>query len=117
MRARVNTASVASGNSQIDSTLVGSDWFDVKNHPEASFESTAVLPDGEDRFQVSGNLQIRGITHELEFPLQLVTEDTRRMATGSFVIRRLDYGLGADSQPDDETVDLNVTVKFSFELS
>ncbi|MEM7564132.1 MAG: cytochrome b/b6 domain-containing protein [Pseudomonadota bacterium] len=39
LQARVNTASVDSGNSQIDSTLTGSDWFDVSNHPDATFNS------------------------------------------------------------------------------
>jgi polyisoprenoid-binding protein YceI len=116
LRAVVNTASVASGNSQIDTTLLGSDWFAASNHPEAVFESTKLLPDGDNRYRVTGNLQIRGVVRALEFPMQLVQREGKRMATGSFTVSRLDFGLGADSEPDDETVGLAVTVTFTFEL-
>ncbi|MEM7564272.1 MAG: YceI family protein, partial [Pseudomonadota bacterium] len=90
--------------------------FDVSNHPDATFNSTVLSQEGENSYRVSGDLQIRGVVQTIEFPLELVSEDDKRLATGGFVIRRLDFGLGADSQPDEDTVDFEVTIKFSFEV-
>lgn len=114
--ATVDTSSVATGTSQIDSTLKASDWFDVDNHPQAIFESSSLLPEGENRYAVSGVLTIKGIGQELRFSLTLEQAENGRRAVGGFTIARLDFGLGAESQPDDETVGLTVPVEFEFEV-
>lgn len=116
LQATVNTATVTSGNSQIDSTLVGSDWFDTDNHPRAIFESRELVANGENSYSVSGTMRIRGIARELSFPLNLAGRDDRRVASGSFTVNRLDFNLGSDSQPDDDTVGYLVTIKFEFEI-
>ena len=43
-------------------------------------------------------------------------EENKNIATGSFTIDRLDFDLGKNSQPDDETVGYQVVVRFEFEL-
>ena len=116
LHARVNTASVTAGNSQVDSTLVGGDWFDVENHPQASFTSSALVPVGENSYRVSGTLTIRGIARDLTFPLNLAEAENRRMASGSFTLDRLDFDLGRSSQADDDTVAYPVEVEFEFEV-
>ena len=116
LSAKVTTATAITGDSQIDSTLLSSDWFDGENHPQASFASTALLPVGEGSFSVTGNMQIKGISRELTFPLNLADEENKKMASGSFTIDRLDFDLGKTSQPDDETVGYQVVVEFEFEV-
>ena len=114
--ATVDTSTVATGTSQIDSTLKGSDWFDVDNYPQASFESSALLPGSEDSYMVSGVLTIKGIARQLRFPLTLYQAENGRVARGGFTVARLDFDLGADSQSDDETVGFEVSVEFEFEV-
>lgn len=114
--ATVDTPSVATGTSQIDSTLKASDWFDVDNYPQAIFESSSVLPDGENRYAVSGILTIKGIGREIGFSLTLDQAENGRRGLGGFTLNRLDFGLGAESQPDGETVGLTVPVEFEFEI-
>jgi hypothetical protein len=46
----------------------------------------------------------------------LTYSDDKQVASGSFTVNRLDFNLGRDSQPDDETVAYQVTVKFEFEV-
>jgi cytochrome b561 len=116
LAATVSIATATTGDSQIDSTLLGSDWFDVKNHAQASFASSELIPAGEDSFAVTGSLQIKGISRELRFPLNLAHAENKSMASGSFTIDRLDFDLGKTSQPDDETVGYLVVVKFEFEV-
>jgi polyisoprenoid-binding protein YceI len=116
LNARVTTATVATGNSQVDATLLGSDWFDVKNHPQASFVSTEMVPAGENSYSATGTLQIKGFSRKLTFPLKLIHEENKSMATGSFTLDRLDFDLGKSSQPDEETVGYQVVVEFEFEV-
>lgn len=116
LQATVNTATATTGNSQVDSTLRGSDWFDSEKHPQASFESTSLVTSGENSYSVSGILQIKGVSRELVFPLVLSNEQDRRFASGQFTVNRLDFNLGADSQPGDGTVAFSVEISFKFEI-
>ena len=116
LRATVDTASVTSGNSQIDSTLVAGDWFDVSNHPQAVFESDSFRAIDAQRYAVNGTLQIRGVTRDIEFTLNLDEGAETRQATGEFTVSRLDFGLGAESQADEEAVGYPVTIRFAFEV-
>lgn len=116
LNATVNTATVTTGTSQIDATLLGNDWFDVKNHPQASFTSRELVAVGEDRYSASGTLRIKGIARDLIFPMDLVYVEKESKATGSFTINRLDFELGSASQPDEETVGYQIEVGFEFEV-
>jgi cytochrome b561 len=116
LKATVNTATVFTGTSQVDSTLMGSDWFDVKNHTQAVFTSSEIVAIDEERYSVTGMLQIKDTTRKLSFEFRMVGLDDSRMASGNFAIDRLEFGLGSSTQPDEETVGYQVVVYFEFEI-
>jgi polyisoprenoid-binding protein YceI len=68
--ARINTASVNTGNERRDGHLQGPEFFDTEQYPEAAFSSTSVVPLGE-AYRLNGDLTIKGVTKpvflELEF--------------------------------------------------
>lgn len=64
----VDVASVDTREPQRDTHLRSPDFFDVENHPQITFKSTAVRPLDDDEFEVEGDFTIRGITK----PLKLV---------------------------------------------
>jgi polyisoprenoid-binding protein YceI len=64
----VEVASVDTREPQRDGHLRSPDFFDVENHPQITFKSTAVRPLDEDDFEIEGDFTIRGITR----PLKLV---------------------------------------------
>src|SRR5580700_3703316 len=64
----VNVASVDTREPQRDAHLRSPDFFDVENHPQITFKSTAVRRLDDDEFEVEGDFTIRGITN----PLKLV---------------------------------------------
>ena len=64
----VNVASVDTREPQRDGHLRSPDFFDVENHPQITFTSTAIRPIDEDEFEIEGDFTIRGITR----PLKLV---------------------------------------------
>jgi polyisoprenoid-binding protein YceI len=66
----VDVASVDTREPQRDGHLRSPDFFDVENHPQITFSSTAIHPIDEDTFEIEGDFTIRGITR----PLKLIAE-------------------------------------------
>jgi polyisoprenoid-binding protein YceI len=60
--ARIDAASVDTRSEQRDAHLRSADFFDADNHPQLVFESREVRSVGDDRYEVAGDLTIRGIT-------------------------------------------------------
>ena len=113
----VKTAGATSDNPQVQSSLPGSDWFDVKAFPEALFESTRITVNDTGEFAITGQLTIKGISTEVNFPMSVTEENGQQFATGKFTIDRRDYAIGMKSQRTDENVGFDVIIHFHFELS
>jgi polyisoprenoid-binding protein YceI len=61
----VEVASVDTRSEPRDEHLRGTEFFDVQNHPQITFESTRIEPNA-DGLRVVGNLTIKGITREVQ---------------------------------------------------
>lgn len=99
--ARIDANSINTRNERRDNHLRSDDFFDAENHPTLTFESKRVENVEEGRFQVVGDLTIRGTTREVVLDAELVGEadmgDTRRVAIeAETTIDRFDYGLHWD---------------------
>lgn len=70
VRAEIAVASIRTGAHDRDAHLRSPDFFDADVHPKVSFVSTGVVPLGDRRYRVEGQLTVRGQTH----PASLVTE-------------------------------------------
>jgi cytochrome b561/polyisoprenoid-binding protein YceI len=83
------------------------DFFDVAGHPTATFTAN-ILP-AATGYLADGTLTLRGVTSPLQLPFDLtITGDTATM-TGSTVIDRRTFGMGA-TYGDESTVGFNATV-------
>ena len=67
----VELASIDTSDEQRDAHLRSGDFFDVEQYPTMTFRSTAVRPAGKGRFEVDGDLTIRGITKPLTLDVRL----------------------------------------------
>lgn len=63
---KVKTASVDTNESGRDEHLRNSDFFEVENYPEITFESTSIEAIDEDSLKILGNLTIKDTTQEVE---------------------------------------------------
>lgn len=78
--------------------LRSDDFFDVANHSEAGFEATSASPlpactEGSPNLLLRGRFTLRGVTRELEFPVQVATPDGRRLtAQGVLDLDRTQFG-------------------------
>lgn len=89
---RIGLGSLSTGVESRDEHLRGADFFDVANHPEATYEIRDVRPVGTSEFEVIGNLTLRGVTREVPLKADLLgfytsMQGVRRFgvsASGSF---------------------------------
>src|SRR5438874_1020284 len=58
----IDPASIDTADAQRDQHLRSPDFFDVEKHSTAIFRSTKVEGVGGDRFRITGDLTIRGVT-------------------------------------------------------
>ncbi len=58
----INSASINTNNERRDGHLKSGDFFMVDSFPNITFESTNVTPAKDGKFQITGNLTMRGVT-------------------------------------------------------
>jgi len=62
----IDLASVDSGFDTFNGHLREKpEWFNVEKYPRATFESTEVKAIGDDRYEVTGDLTLKGVTREV----------------------------------------------------
>ena len=113
----IDLASVALGVAETEAELAKPDWFSIKQFPQAVFQSTSVKPSGPGRFDVVGKLAIKGAARDVVVPVVLAQAGATTTATGSFVIKRLDYRIGDGDWKDTSMVANDVQVKFKLTLT
>jgi polyisoprenoid-binding protein YceI len=62
VEAVIQVASIDTRDEKRDAHLRSADFFDAENHPEIRFRSTGRKRTGADRFELAGELTIRGVT-------------------------------------------------------
>jgi polyisoprenoid-binding protein YceI len=99
VRVVIDATSIDTGVADRDTHLKSSDFFDVANYPEITFESTHVDKQSSEALRVMGNLTIRGVTREvvLEVEYSGRTKDPwgheRAGFTAKTAVDRKDFGL------------------------
>jgi polyisoprenoid-binding protein YceI len=96
----IDPASVNTEEAQRDAHLRSPDFFDVEKYPQATYKSTKVEETGDDRYRITGDLTIHGVTKPVV--LETVFEGSAKdpwggeragfAATAS--IDRREFGLG-----------------------
>jgi len=94
----IDTDSINTANSKRDGHLKSGDFFSVKEFPKATFKSKSFKKTSEGKYEVAGDLTIRGQTK----PMTVTVEDTGR-ATGQkgevagirsiFTFKRSEFGM------------------------
>ncbi|NUO38045.1 MAG: YceI family protein [Gemmatimonadaceae bacterium] len=80
---------------QLDDELQGPELFDVAHNPTAWFSSTGMKRVASDRWELTGNLTIRGVTRPVIFLADVRWEELGHMiATSTFTIDRREWGIG-----------------------
>jgi len=110
-------ASIDAGSREADEESAGRLWFNRSAHPKATFAASQVVALGNNRFELRGTLTLKGRTRELVIPVTYTPGRTVSTFDGSFVLRRLDFGIGEGMWADVSTVANEVPVKFRIAAS
>jgi hypothetical protein len=126
----------SASNTKLLGHLKSSDFFDVQKHPEAVFELIDIKPftgtvkDTTDPRQdeiseykvsdpthtVNGNLTIKGVTKNIEFPARITVNGGAAQALAKFNIDRSEWGITYPGKQDDlirNAIHLGIRIKAS----
>jgi len=122
-------------NNKLQKHLRSADFFDVEKNPEGMFELTSMKPytggavkDSADLRQeainkykvsdpthtVNGNLTLKGVTKNIEFPARITTSGNMAEAIARFNIDRKDWNIVYPGQPDDlirDAIHLGISIR------
>jgi polyisoprenoid-binding protein YceI len=102
----MQTASIRTHNEARDNDLRSSNFLEVEKFPTITYKSTRVEPAGTDRYTLTGDLTVRGITHPMtlqvikygEFNDPMMGHRIAYSATGR--INRKEFGLSFNMMLD-----------------
>jgi len=95
----VDAASIDTGTTDRDHHLRSDDFFAVDTHPTLTFQSARVVKTGDDTYDVTGTLTIRGIAKEITLPITYLGTakdpwgNVRAGFETSITLNRKDFGL------------------------
>jgi polyisoprenoid-binding protein YceI len=119
----IQAASIDTRNADRDAHLRSNDFFDMEQYPTITFASTAVEPQGDDEYLVTGDLTIKGVTKPVSVAFEVTGPvvdpwgNTRIGLEGKVVVKRKDWGLNWNAALDAGGVLVSEKVTLEFEVS
>ena len=98
--------------SMLTETLHNAEWFNIGEHPEASFTSSSVKKT-DAGYDVAGKLLVRGTTSDITFPATIMVEGNTLKAQADFALLRSDWGMTDTGLADDLVKD---EVRITFDI-
>jgi polyisoprenoid-binding protein YceI len=108
-----------SSNQKLVGHLKSEDFFGVERYSKATFVIKEVEAKNSGKYHVKGDINIKGVTKSIEFPVQVTSVGSKATATATMTIDRSDYnikygsgsffdGLGDKMIYDDFTLDITL---------
>ena len=96
----IQTRSIDTDNEKRDNHLRSPDFFAVEEYPTITFTSTKAEKKSDTLLHVTGNLTMRGKTHEVVLPVEILGTGINPMSkkqqiglASELVVKRSDYGV------------------------
>jgi polyisoprenoid-binding protein YceI len=106
----INVASLTTNNPQRDNDLRSSYFLELDKYPTISFKSTRIEPAGPDRYTMTGDLTIKGITHPVTLNVVKYGEFSDPMMghrigyAAETKVNRKDFGMAFDMMLDGKLI-------------
>ncbi len=113
----IDTGSASFGIPQTDAELRKPEWFNAPKFPQATFQSSAIKGLGGGKFEVTGKLAIKGHVRDVVVAVGLAQSAGTSIATGSFSIKRIEFGIGEGDWADTSLVANEVQVRLRLTLT
>jgi polyisoprenoid-binding protein YceI len=104
----IKTESLSTSIEKLTNHLKSADFFDVREHPQATFQSTKIEGEG-DKVNITGDLTLLGVKKSITFPATVsIKEDLSLKA--EFTIDRTEFGMDYGLANVKKEVEMTVTV-------
>jgi polyisoprenoid-binding protein YceI len=114
----IDLGSIDLASDESEAEAKGPLWFNTAKFPVAHFVSSAIRDLGTNRYEVTGKLTLKGVTHDCVVPITVATDaGGNRVAQGAFPIPRLDYRIGDGEWADTGIVDNDIVVRVRMMLA
>ncbi|HEY0696995.1 MAG TPA: YceI family protein [Micromonospora sp.] len=119
----IKAASIDTRNGQRDDHLRSNDFLAMETYPQITFASTAFRQTGEQSFELTGDLTVKGVTNSVTIPFEwegVATDPFGNLRVGfegSVTINRRDYGVTWNAALETGGVLVGEKVVLEFEIS
>ena len=117
IQARINLASVDTGNPERDEILKAADWFGVSQWPEATFVANKIVR-ASDGYSANGTLALRGVSRPVTLRFRWTPAAAGKAArlNGEATVLRLAFGVGQGDWQDTAYVGNAVAIQVDIRL-
>jgi len=107
----IELASIDFASTEFEDEVRGATWFDTSKFPVARFASTSIKDLGGGRYEMAGQLTLKGITRDVAVPVTVRADAAgNRLAEGRLTLKRLDYKIGDGLWADTDMVANEVVI-------
>jgi len=120
--ASIDLSSIDTNQPQRDAHIRSSDFFEVDAHPNMTFRSTGIRPDGDGNYVVDGELSLRGVTRPVALNLEFngfgpdPFGGTRAGFSATTELNRRDFGIDISMPLDGGGVVIGDKVTVNLEI-
>jgi len=105
----IDVNSINTGNGLQNKHAKGDEWFDAAKFPAIKYTSKKIVKAGAG-YQVTGDLQIKGVTKEYTIPFTFKKAGAGATFNGSFTVNRSDFKIGKPGGEVGEQIKIDVAV-------
>jgi polyisoprenoid-binding protein YceI len=105
----IDAASINTGNGLQNKHAKSDEWFDVAKYPQIRYTSRSFTRTGSG-YQVTGDLQVHGVTKSTSIPFTFQRSATGGTFTGSFTVNRNDFKIGKPGGDVGEQIKIDIKV-------
>ena len=116
----IDAASINSRVDEFNGHLRSADFFNTDEHPEITFRSTSIVATGDDTYDITGDLTIKGITKPVTLATTINKAANHPMSqaptigiSGETTVNRSEFDLGRFVPNVGDEVTIQVTAEFS----
>ncbi|MBB5018999.1 polyisoprenoid-binding protein YceI [Chitinivorax tropicus] len=114
---QIDLGSIDLGSPEGETEAKGKTFFNIAAFPQARFVASGFKPLGNNRYQVSGKLTIKGISRDIHAPFTVKPEAGGFTTEGTVTIQRLAFKIGEGDWADEASLSNDVQVKFKLALA
>lgn len=109
IKVEIETASLWTSIDRLTNHLKSPDFFDVREHPKAEFQSTSITAgERNGSINVTGDLTLLETTKEITFPANFIVSGAGMILRSHFTIDRTEFGM--EFGPDRVQKEISLTV-------